>query len=251
MSTKNDWQEKSIDWQEPDKPEEVRHVASGEERRVITGGHVRAMVEDGQRMLTGYAATYNTLSRNLDKTSPWYERILSGAFEKTLRGNPDVRFTVNHNPDAVMGRTKAGTLSLSSDKTGLLFRCMLPDTEQARALHTACARGDMSDCSFTFNDPDCTWDEEMYDEDDDVSRSITRGSRITVRNIRGFGSISDVACVAAPAYPGTSIQARSIEPIVLAVPPAPTVEPATNVQAETFRAALLARRRRVIDQLMG
>lgn len=214
-----DWIEKPFRPDEPPyQPGETRDAATANiERRVISGASLRAAVEDGQRILSGYAATYGTLSRNMGKAGnkPWFEKISPGAFEKSLRS--DIRFTVNHDISQVMGRTRAGTLSIGSDKTGLSFRCLLPDTEAGRSLHTSVMRGDLSDMSFAFTDPEATWSEEDYDDEDDDTRSLKKGSRVAVRTLHSC-AVQDVSCVTFPAYKGTSVQARSL-PIVLATPP--------------------------------
>jgi HK97 family phage prohead protease len=235
MSVKPDWLDETRrpgDWidekfvpgaeqEAPPAKDEERKMVENIERRVISGAHIRAAVEGGQLTLAGHAATFGDLSRNMAKpgTKNWHERIDKTAFEKSLRSKADVVFTINHDLSSVLGRTKAGTLTLNSDNKGLAFRCSLPDTESARALHTAVMRGDMSDMSFSFSDPDATWDEEDYDGEDDDIRSLKRGSRIAVRTLRSC-ALQDVSCVTFASYPkGPSIQARAM-PIVLATCPA-------------------------------
>ena len=70
--------------------------------------------------LAGYAAKFNTLSKPLGAMQ-FREKIDPHAFDETLASRPDVRFTLNHNPNRVMGRTVAGTLRLSTDLIGLGF----------------------------------------------------------------------------------------------------------------------------------
>ncbi len=70
--------------------------------------------------LAGYAAKFNTLSKPLGAMQ-FREKIDPHAFDETLASRPDVRFTLNHNPNHVMGRTVAGTLKLFTDLVGLGF----------------------------------------------------------------------------------------------------------------------------------
>src|SRR5580704_19345656 len=70
---------------------------------------------DGSKVITGYAAMFNSLSSDL---GGFVEVIRAGAFSKCLASNPDVRCLFNHS-DVVLGRTTAGTLRLTEDEVGL------------------------------------------------------------------------------------------------------------------------------------
>jgi HK97 family phage prohead protease len=145
--------------------------------------------------LESYAATFNTLSSNL---GGFKERIDPGAFDRSIKRGDDVRALIQHDPALICGRTKNGTLRLSSDQKGLRSSCDLPNTSYARDLLESCRRGDISDCSFGFtvdSDGD-SWCEEDDPED--------RGVRIPVRTLRSV-SLADVSWVTCPAYSGTSI----------------------------------------------
>jgi hypothetical protein len=85
-------------------------------------------------------------------------------------------------------------------------------------LHESVLRGDLSDMSFAFTDPDDDWAEEDYEDEDDLTRSLKRGARVAVRTLRGC-SVHDVSACTFGAYPkGPSVQARSM-PVVLATCP--------------------------------
>lgn len=96
----------------------------------IAGGRIetRSGTKPGIR---GYAAVFNQLSEDL---GGFRERVLPGAFKDCLAASPDVRCLFNHDPNAVLGRTKAGTLRLAEDNKGLHFDCDLPDTRTAAEL---------------------------------------------------------------------------------------------------------------------
>src|SRR5882757_7338183 len=102
---------------------------------------------DGSMTVSGYAATYNTLSHELSTGSAnagtFRERIAHRAFDRILRTNPDVVATMNHSHNHVLGRTTNGTLKLIGDDTGLHFRCSFPNTSYARDLFEQIKRGDM------------------------------------------------------------------------------------------------------------
>ena len=63
----------------------------------------------------------------------------------------------NHNPDYVLGRPEAGTLTLTEDKHGLKYDVVLPDTAWARDLHVSIKRGDVSQSSFSFRVAQESW----------------------------------------------------------------------------------------------
>ena len=128
-------------------------MSTHREVRFFRGTELRAgggsNKNDSSPFLTGYSALYNSMSQNL---GGFKERIAPGTFTRALKEKQDVRFLFNHSADAgVLGRVKSGTLTLSEDARGLAFRCDLPDTQQARDLHTSIKRGDLDSCSFAFS----------------------------------------------------------------------------------------------------
>jgi HK97 family phage prohead protease len=177
------------------------------ERRILASSEVRASAAGGKLKVSGYAATYGTLSRQIQPGLK--ERIAKRAFDKVLRSSTlDCVATFNHNKDVVLGRTSSGTLRLRSDDRGLGFECDLPDTTAARDLHVSVQRGDIKDMSFGFA---LGAGDDSFDEEDDYDEENKRsGGRIMVRNIRNFSHLSDVSLVTNAAYPGTSVDARSL-----------------------------------------
>ena len=66
-----------------------------------------------------------------------------------------MRCLLNHDPNIVLGRTKSGTLRLSSDQRGLRFECDLPESRSDLA--EAVARGDLDGASFRFKVGEEDW----------------------------------------------------------------------------------------------
>jgi HK97 family phage prohead protease len=157
------------------------------ERRTYTVQNVEARAEDGVLRLSGYAAKFDSPSLPL----PFTERIAPGAFRKTLAETPDVRLLINHE-GLPLARTKNGTLRLSEDEVGLRFEADLPETQEARDLHTLIARGDVDQMSFAFRVIRQKW------SDNRTERLLTEVSLAD----------GDVSVVTYPAYPAASVEAR-------------------------------------------
>jgi HK97 family phage prohead protease len=139
--------------------EEMRGVR--ETRQMpITGFEIRE-VPNGSGgtnvRFTGYASV--TCSGKSDQShtyemadwiGDYQEGIVRGAFTKTLAGGADVAFLVNHG-GVTMARTKAGTLTLSEDSTGLYSEATLnPTRTDVQILRAAIEDGALDEMSFAF-----------------------------------------------------------------------------------------------------
>jgi len=163
------------------------------ERRGLSG--IVMLRADGKAPhVSGYAAMYH---RETVIMGLWREQIAPGAFTSALKGDDDVRALFNHDPNILLGRTKSGTLALSEDEDGLRYDIALPDTQQASDVRELIKRGDVSGSSFGFRIEDEDWDE----------KPTKRGQLplLTIRKVELF----DVSPVTFPAYPQTSVTARS------------------------------------------
>lgn len=161
------------------------------ERRIVAASKVEARAaSDGGLILEGYAALFDSPSEPL----PFIETIQRGAFTKTLSENPDVRFLALNHDGMPLARTKAGTLTLTEDEIGLHFEAHLPDTNEARELHTAIDRGDITEMSFTFRAMRQKW-------------SSDRAYRTIIEASLADGDVSPVVYAA---YTATSVEARAL-----------------------------------------
>ena len=103
--------------------------------------------DEAENLLVGYAAKYGVWSQPL---GGFRERIKVGAFDRALESGQDVRALMNHDPNFVLGRTKSGTLQLSSDDVGLRVSIRPPEADWARGLMESVRRGDIDQMSFQF-----------------------------------------------------------------------------------------------------
>jgi HK97 family phage prohead protease len=165
--------------------------AQGVQRRTIS---VELRTAGDEFGLVGYAATFNSWSKDL---GGFREMILPGTFARSLRAGADVKCLFNHAPDNILGRTKSGTCTLSTDARGLKFRCELNlKSQYHRDIYEAVKRGDIDECSFAFTVPQGgdSWE----------SGSGGLASR-TLKDV----DLVDVSVVTYPAYNETAAGART------------------------------------------
>lgn len=163
-------------------------------------GELRAGKEQ-DFVLTGYAATFNVLSRDV---GGFKERLAPGCFKRSLEAGGDVKALFNHDPNKILGRLENKTLTVAEDSRGLKFRVQLnPKSQQHCDIYESVKRGDINECSFAFTVHDGA---EDWDEASDE-----RGQRFIRRTIRDC-DLLDVSCVTNPAYDsGTTVSARSAD----------------------------------------
>jgi uncharacterized protein len=196
------------DWYEMSDAELIKAVTrnrSGDmahlEIRQYQASEIRAKGGDGHEPLSlvGYAATFDGEAK-IGGSKGYIETINPAAFDRALKENHDVTFRFNHNASFVLGRTKAGTLKLEKRDKGLWFECSLPETQQARDLHTSVQRGDISECSFAFSLP----------ADGGERWSVKRDANGKAYASRELTDVDlyDVSAVTEPAYNNTKVFAR-------------------------------------------
>lgn len=119
--------------------------------------------------IEGYFAVFNSEYPLWEGSS---EIVKPGAFDNSVSG--DVRALINHDSSLVLGRTKAGTLSLRQDERGLWGSIKINrDDVDAMNLYARVQRGDVDQCSFGFEikretfvdlgDGKCRWEIEEVD----------------------------------------------------------------------------------------
>jgi HK97 family phage prohead protease len=140
---------------------------------------------DGMR-LEGYAALFNSRSENL---GGFTETIKPGAFRASLKSRNDIKLLWNHDTGAVLGSTRASTLTLTEDERGLRVSATLPNTSYGRDASELVRRGDVTAFSFGFSMPARGGDEWSADGTERVLKSVR---------------LHEVSLVAFPAYPETA-----------------------------------------------
>lgn len=161
---------------------ELRTLLSGAESFVTRA-------EGDDIYIEGYFSVFNSPYQIMDGV---VEEIAPGAFADTLGG--DIRALINHDTRLVLGRTKAGTLTLREDSRGLWGSIRInPEDQDAVNLYRRVQRGDVDQCSFGFF---------IEAETREVLEDGT--VRYTINKVR----LLEVSVVTFPAYEETSVSAR-------------------------------------------
>lgn len=160
------------------------------ERRYQTIDDFETRAEGSGFRFAGHVAKFNRWSHDL---GGFRERIRPGAFRKTA-AEGDIRFLLNHDPNFVLGRTKAKTVRVTEDSIGLLVEGAAPNTTWARDLHESVKRGDIDQGSFAFRVVGPKGEAWNHDR--------------TERDLAEL-ALFDVSIVTFPAYEDTDLSARS------------------------------------------
>lgn len=140
--------------------------------------------------IEGYFSVFNSEYPLWEGAS---EIVKPGAFTNSVSG--DVRALINHDSSLVLGRTKAGTLTLRQDERGLWgsIRINRADVD-AMNLYARVQRGDVDQCSFGF----------------DIKREtfVDLGGGKCRWEIEEVDPLYEVSVCTFPAYTETSVSAR-------------------------------------------
>jgi HK97 family phage prohead protease len=167
------------------------------ERRNIKATEIRiAPGADGSQILTGYAVRFNSPSIDL---GGFTEICSPGMFTRTLRDSPDVLMLRDHNSSQLLGRTTAGTLTLTQDSNGLAFSVTMPKTAIAKDTVENVRNGNLNSCSFGFNVPS------------GGDKWTTTPDGAALRTLLDV-NLAEVSITSFAAYPATSVSLRSAPP---------------------------------------
>lgn len=149
--------------------------------------------DDGENLsIEGYFAVFDSI---YEIAPGMTESIAPGAFDETL--SDDIRALINHDTTLVLGRTKAGTLSLRTDNRGLWGHIDInPNDSDAINIHERVKRRDVDQCSIGF---DIIEEETEFRDDGSIHWTIRKAK------------LWEVSPCTFPAYEETSIAARAKE----------------------------------------
>lgn len=178
----------------------ARAAVTGIERRAYPVQlQVRAAAAGGPAVVEGYASVTETPYEMYDMFGSYTEVIRAGAFTKTLSENPQVQLLLNHG-GLSMAYTRAGTLQLSEDSTGLHMRAEVnPTRSDVSDMLTALQDNNVDEMSFAFRVPQgkSIWSPD-WDQRDITEVDMHRG---------------DVSVVNFGANPSTSVAAMRAQDV--------------------------------------
>jgi HK97 family phage prohead protease len=166
-------------------------VEGGVERRSFDFELRVEKADDGAEMLRGHAAVFNSASEEMGGYGfKFREMVAPGTFKDSI-AKDDIRALFNHDPNYVLGRKSARTLSLKEDDRGLAVDIKPPATQWARDLMESIRRGDISQMSFGFRTIEDSWD-------------YTKEGAEATRTLKKV-QLQDVSPVTFPAYRATDV----------------------------------------------
>jgi HK97 family phage prohead protease len=190
-----------IQFRSTDASDYIRDISDKAERRFFTASldfsdvEVNGGMQKSENVIEGYAAVFNKDSEDF---GGWIERIAPGFFSDVL--NDDVYALFNHSMNQPLGRNKVN-VTLTQDDVGLRYKINpLPDTNIGNDMRALIRSGIINKSSFAF-----TVSEETFTKGD-PSKGIPH-----VRTLIKCERLYDVSPVTVPAYPDTSVAARSLK----------------------------------------
>lgn len=156
------------------------------ELRAEASADAKALTIQGRPIVYDQPTTIN------DPAGNFTEIIHRGALDNA--DISDVRLLYNHDLNKVPLARTPNTMQLTISPAGLEMLAELPDTAAAKEVHTAVLRGDLSGMSFAFKVPEGG---DKYDP------------QTHTRNIYKIEKVLECSVVPFPAYPQTSVEART------------------------------------------
>lgn len=169
------------------------------QHRSVTEKPVGIRAEGDRRVISGYAAVFNSLSHDL---GGYRETINPRAFDRTLKevseGKRHVAARIQHEGGlSTVGTTANASLRLSKDAVGLRYEIVdIPNTSAGRDLVELVSGGYISKSSFAFSIPNRDKGVSWNFSDNPPTRELLDVDLV------------DVAPVDGPAYEATSVEAR-------------------------------------------
>lgn len=183
-----------------------------EQRRVLRVDCAELQVREAaegeaqSRTIVGYAILFGVSSAPLwsDEDSEAREVIAPGAITKEVLDGCDIKFTMFHDRQLILARSKSGngTLSYIVDEKGVKFEFDAPNTVDGDKALELVRRGDISGCSFAFTTR--YWDSDFVER----TAKVVNGATQITYTIKAVTGVYDFTLAADPAYPDTSVEAR-------------------------------------------
>lgn len=177
---------------------ELRRQQNSLETRFVVSEETRAkVVNEDTRTIRGYGIVFNKESVDLRSHGRTFREVIRPEavegvdFSKVLSMH-------NHRSERLLGNTASGTMRTGTDSVGVWYEVDLPDSPTGEDVLVSVRRGDTPGSSFQF---DIKADGEKW--------SVRSGKAF--REVIAFNGVYEMGPVSEPAYPDTTIAARSME----------------------------------------
>ena len=168
------------------------------EKRTSTLPEARAKVVNLEsRTIKGYGIVFNKESVDLRANGRVFREVIR---PEAVKGVPldNLLSMHNHRSERLLGTTASGTMRTGVDSVGVWYEVDLPDAPTGHDVLESVRRGDTPGSSFQF---------DIRSDGDKWSMKDGKAFREVVQ----FNGIYEMGPVSEPAYPDTSISARSLE----------------------------------------
>lgn len=173
-----------------------RHQTNVETRFVVSEETRAKVVNEETRTIRGYGIVFDKESVDLRSHGRTFREVIrpeavSGVdFSKVLSMH-------NHRSERLLGNSASGTMRTGVDSIGVWYEVDLPDSPTGEDVLVSVRRGDTPGSSFQF---DIKADGEKW--------SVRSGKAF--REVIAFNGVYEMGPVSEPAYPDTTIAARSM-----------------------------------------
>lgn len=180
----------------------------------VSGLHLREAQEGEQesRTIEGYALKFGVRSQllfDMWRGDPYFEVLEAGSVSADMLNEQDIRLTMFHDRQIILGRSKngVGTLSYEVDGEGVKFVCEMPHTPDGDTALELVKRGDIDGCSFIYSTDEDSEDAVSYE----TTKDEESGERVTVRHVKRIDNVYDFTLTPDPAFLQTEVSARERE----------------------------------------
>lgn len=177
----------------------MHHSHNNTEKRCFFHEETRAkVVNEESRTIRGYGIVFNKESVDLRASNGMLFREVIRP--EAVDGVPldNILSMHNHRSERLLGNTRSNTMRVGVDSVGVWYEVDLPNSPTGQDVYESVKRGDTQGSSFQF------------DIKSDGER-VTKRNGKAFREIIKFNGVYEMGPVSEPAYPDTSIAARSLE----------------------------------------
>ena len=168
------------------------------ERRTYIAPETRARVtNEATRTIRGYGIVFNKESVDLRAGGRVFREVIRPEAVRNVDFS-NLLSMHNHRSERLLGATASGTMRTGVDSTGVWYEVDLPNAPTGDDVLESVRRGDTPGSSFQF---DIRSDGDKW--------SMREGKAF--REVTQFNGVYEMGPVSEPAYPDTSISARSME----------------------------------------